>query len=1114
MSRTTFLSSIGPVAAILLAAALPLQAIEPPENAISSSLLFRAPELQISELSLGLNRVPAEQPRASRLVSSAELAQLDLRTDRFLTLATAVPLLPGAGVGNSLSWADRGQAEPKTNAELAGVAWQALKSWLVANRAALRINPSELADPPRVTVLSPNFVQIYIPRRVAGLPVRDSYLTATLRYGNLVLFGATNWGDVTALPTPSLSANEAIEALARRAAPFPVGQAWKASELAWVPVATASSLTATEAGTGLGYRLAWVIRTDFGEASGRYEALVDAARGEVLSIQDTKSYVATSRVIEGGVYPISNDNVAPDGVEQADWPMPFSSVTTPSGSVATDIGGNLPACVDGSISTGLAGTFLAMSDTCGVASLSGTGDLDFGTSTGTDCTTPGVGGAGNTHASRSGYFEINMIKAMARGQLPNNAWLTQQLTANMNITQTCNANWNGATVNFFRSGGGCNNTGELAGVFDHEWGHGMDNNDAVPTVSFPGEGIADVYASLRLDDSCMGRNFRATACGGYGNPCTTCTGVRDIDWDKHTGHAPFTMANADACGPGNSNGPCGGSVHCEGQVYSQAVWDLWNRDLVGGTFNFNLDVAREMATQLTYRGASGVGTWFACTPGSGGCGNPAGCGCAATSGYQQYLTADDDNGNLADGTPHMQALFDAFSRHGIACTTPTVTTAGCSGTPTEVPVVTATAQDRGVALSWTASTGATGYRVYRSDGVFSCSFGKQLLATVSGTSYVDSGLKNGRSYYYQVVPMGTNDECFAVASTCTTATPVSGANVTGVAAQATVQMLTGDSDPFLDNCETARVTLPVSNIGSTTLTNVRILNVTSPSHPSTTFVTTFPSAITPSLTSCANVNATFDFVGGGLTAGSPLTFDVELTSDELAPGSRMATVSFVLIEGDFQNFATKTFNFDTTTEGWTTVMGTFLRDNAGGGANSTPFYMRSSTFLDNQCDVVRSPVIRLNSNSTMTLSNNLNIETMSGGQWWDRANIGIRPIGSETRTLVTPSTGRLYNASGIGGTCGTENQAGWAGVNATWATSTWDATALQSATFATQPIQLEVRYGTDSSVNNFGFRVDEVQLTNVDVQVADAQSDVCTSTVIFLDGFESGNTSAWAQTVP
>ncbi len=1094
---------------LLLAA--PLGAVETPESSPLTRLQFKAPELSISELSVPAVAVDdAEQrSRVQQLVSDANLAHFDLRTGRFTTLMPAVPLVAGSGVGNRIT----STTAARSKTEIGSEAWNALRSWLVANQAALRLDLNEMAEVPRITVINPDFIQIYSPRRVAGLPVRDSFFTATIKYGNLILLGTMNWGDVAGSPIASVSEQDARAAMARYTAPLDPGQSWKSSELVWLPISKAESLSVAALGQGLDHRLVWVVRGKFGEVDGRYEALVDAENGDLLAFEDTRHYAATSRTVEGGVYPVSNDGMAPDGVEQADWPLPFSNVVTPSGTVATDIGGNLPACVDGSISSTLSGPFLVMNDNCGAASLSSTGDLDFGTSGGTDCTTPGIGGTGNTHASRSGFFELNMIKAMARGQLPNNTWLTEPLTANMNISATCNAGWNGAQVSFFRSGGGCNNTGELAGVFDHEWGHGMDDNDGVPTVSSPGEGIADLYASLRLDDSCIGRNFRATNCGGYGNPCTMCSGVRDIDWAKHTANTPFTMANADACGPGNSNGPCGGSVHCEGQVYSQAVWDLWNRDLVGVPFNLSLDVAREVATQLTYRGASGVATWFACSPGTGGCNNAAGCGCGATSGYQQYLAADDDNGNLADGTPHMQALFNAFSRHGIACTTPTVTTAGCTGTPTSVPVVTATPVDRGVTLSWTSSAGASGYRVYRTDGVFACSFGKQLLATVAGTSYQDDGLKNGRAYSYQVVPMGAADECFSVASSCTTATPVAGANFSAVPSQATLTLLSGDSDPFLDNCESAQVTVPISNIGAGSVSNLRIVAASSPSHPATTILTTFPATVTASLASCAEVSASFDFSAADLDPGETLILEFELTSDELSPLTRLVEVSFSAIEGDLQNFASKTFTFESDTEGWTTEAGTFQRDSAGGGANSTAFYMESSSFLDDQCDVVRSPVLRLNAGSTMTLFNNFNIEAFDG-QWWDRANIGIRPVGSSIRTVVEPSSGRPYNAESIGGTCGTDGQDGWAGASPSWDDSVWTSTALQTGTFAGQLIQLEVRFGTDASVNNFGFRFDELTLTDVDLFTADTQSNFCASNLLFSDGFETGNTNNWSLVFP
>uniref|UniRef100_UPI00325FA66F hypothetical protein n=1 Tax=Sphingomonas sp. TaxID=28214 RepID=UPI00325FA66F len=65
----------------------------------------------------------------------------------------------------------------------------------------------------------------------------------------------------------------------------------------------------------------------------------------------------------------------------------------------------------------------------------------------------------------------------------------------VNINQTCNAVWNGSAVNFYKSGGGCNNTGEIAGVFLHEWGHGLDQNDG-GGFDNPSEAYADVTSIM------------------------------------------------------------------------------------------------------------------------------------------------------------------------------------------------------------------------------------------------------------------------------------------------------------------------------------------------------------------------------------------------------------------------------------------------------------------------------------------------------------------------------------------------------------------------------------------------------------------------------------------
>jgi hypothetical protein len=719
----------------------PSLAVQPPDGRPQDALVFDHPDVYVRQINAAAGAIPGfvADEGFRRLGSPLESSFVDVRTGRWARLQPVTPLIPGAGVGNRLTWEALGRRSPPTDAELSALAWDAFAGWLARHAGQLRIDPSEVVAPGRVTVFSPDHIHVWAPRRVGGVEVRGAWLSATIRHGNLVLFGVENWGDVDGLAIAELPVELAERALDRHAAATGLGKRWKETELAWVPISTTDAPSLDAVGRGLGYRLAWVFRQDFGAPGAQFEAMVDARDGTVLSVRDTIHYgAATPRRVVGGVLPVSNDGTPPDGIEQAGWPLPFASVTAGPETLIGDAGGNLSVCVDGTISNNLSGPAVRMSDQCGAISLSSSSVLDFGASAGTDCITPGFGGAGNTHSSRSGFFEINQLKSMARSHLPGNVWLQGQLTSNMNIPSSCNAFWDGSTINFYRSSATCRNTGEIAGIFDHEWGHGMDNNDAVPTIANPGEGIADIYASLRLSTSCIGRGFRLTGpCGGYGNPCDTCTGVRDIDWMKRALDTPTTVTWIDAnCGSGGA--PCGGGVHCEGAVYSEAVWDLWNRDLTAGAFGYTLDHAREIATQLTYRGGTAVGSWFTCSQGSGGC--------AATNGYLLYLAADDDDGNINNGTPHMSAIRAAFDRHGIACVSPTVTDSGCAGTPTGAPVVVGTARDRGARLSWGAVAGANGYRVYRTDGVFGCDFGKVLVGETDGLEFVDTGLQNGREY--------------------------------------------------------------------------------------------------------------------------------------------------------------------------------------------------------------------------------------------------------------------------------------------------------------------------------------------------------------------------------
>jgi len=712
--------------------------------------VLRHPDLDIPAFNQEVRELPAQaaaqaRQRLARLGVAEESARVDQRGGRFVTLLPTTPLVPGRGVGNNLRWTDLKVATPQTRAAAEQAAWNSFRGFLEANQADLGIDASELGNHRIASHNGGDLFQIWVGRTFDGIPVRGSSIIATIGQGNLSLMSTERWGDrPKASNRPQIDADEAFLAAESYLAPVTVTREWGKPEQVWVPMANGQ--VPQGVGNGYRYQLVWSIKVEVDGDQGSWELLVDAHTGEVLANEDQNAYAEA----KGGVYPKTNDGIVPDGAEQPGWPMPWMFV----GSATTDTGGNYN--LTGSQTATFNGPYVNMADNCGTDSLTQTGGIDWGTSGGTDCTTPGFGGTGNTHSSRSGFYELNRIKEMARSQLPSNSWLQAKLTANMNINNTCNAFWNGSTVNFYRSGGGCANTGEIAAVFDHEWGHGMDANDVVGGIASPsGEGVADIYSALRLEDSCIGRNFTTSNCSGNGDPCLNCTGVRDIDYLKRQSGNPHTYTW--------SNSNCGGSVHCVGAVYSEAVWSLWKRKLPT-LYGIDNNTAHEIVTRLTYIGAGATSTWFSGGPPNGGCGG--------TSGYMNYLAADDDNGNLNDGTPHMTAIYQSFNDQQIACQTPTVQDSGCASTPTAAPNVTATPGNNSVALSWGSIAGASSYEVFRAEGIFQCDFGKVKIASTTGTSFTDTGLQNGRDYSYVVIPKGSSAACFGSASACDTVQPV------------------------------------------------------------------------------------------------------------------------------------------------------------------------------------------------------------------------------------------------------------------------------------------------------------------------------------------------------
>jgi trimeric autotransporter adhesin len=680
-----FLSKPLPILAILAALAVPslsfaIQPSEQPGPVRLNANAFTTAELDVHP-SPEIYKIGADVT-ALRVMDSFfnhHSAEWEVRWDRRsnranLIQGAGVPLLPGRG--NNLTRAD---LPVKVAGEIRLADVEALVRGFMGRFPELfnAEGSTFRLDPQRSVKVGPDgdlwFIELQ--QVHAGLPVDGASLFFRINNGNLVQFGSENVAPVFAPAKPRLDAAAAFQK-ALAATGFKLSEVSEIVEpgrLKYVPVLTRGERPAEAftgiPGTGYQHRLVWEIAFRRQGEAATWQALVNARSGKVLEILDRNYYVTAQ--VSGGIYPETNTDA------EVVRSFPFNNVTN-GAAKTTDAAGNYDYS-GGTATSTLNGKYIKITDNCGAISLSDstTGNLAFGTGAGTDCTTPG-GGAGNTHSARSGFYHLTNINRKASSFLPANAWLNGLLTANMNINSTCNAFWNGTTVNFYRSGGGCSNTGEIAAVFLHEWGHGADaNTGGAASDKGTGEAVGDTFAFLETKSSCIGKNFQpGVNCAN----CTACTGVRDVKEFSTQGTRtiarPSTVAdnNGINCDRyscpyyqfifiGAYQGPMGYEGHCESYIASSANWDL----------------AQQLITRYgtTAGWAAMDAIWYkSLTPSksayrvvSGGKCNPAATvdGCGANNWYTVYLTADDNDGNLANGTPNACRIWDAFTAHGIAC---------------------------------------------------------------------------------------------------------------------------------------------------------------------------------------------------------------------------------------------------------------------------------------------------------------------------------------------------------------------------------------------------------------------------------------------------------------
>ena len=221
-------------------------------------------------------------------------------------------------------------------------------------------------------------------------------------------------------------------------------------------------------------------------------------------------------------------------------------------------------------------------------------------------------------AQTNTYIHAAIAKEYARELAPDLAWLDERLPINVNINDSCNAFSDGNSINFFRSGDGCANTGQLADVVYHEFGHSLHTNSIIEGVGrFDGahsEGLSDFLAASITGDPAMGRGFFQSA-----GP------LRHIDLPDRENSWPEDVAG----------------IHFTGLIFAGAMWDL--RKLLITRLGPTEGAA--LSSRLFYA------TLQRATD--------------IPSTYFEVLVEDDDNGDLSDGTPNICDINTAFGIHGL-----------------------------------------------------------------------------------------------------------------------------------------------------------------------------------------------------------------------------------------------------------------------------------------------------------------------------------------------------------------------------------------------------------------------------------------------------------------
>ena len=229
---------------------------------------------------------------------------------------------------------------------------------------------------------------------------------------------------------------------------------------------------------------------------------------------------------------------------------------------------------------------------------------------------------------RSAYFHVNIVHDYMKTKFPTFTGLDFSLPTNVDLTSgSCNAFYNGSSINFYAEGAGCTSYASVGDVVYHEYGHGINDFYYQSIGNFwqngaMGEGYSDIWALGITNNPILGEGTSTADPTNF---------IRRYDIDPQV--YPDDIS---------------GGVHQDGEIIAGAWWDLGQ---IWGDLQQMMDL-------------------FAATYDAGITGPNGTEGDVYVDILIEALTLDDapingGDGDITNGTPNDIDIITAFDIHGI-----------------------------------------------------------------------------------------------------------------------------------------------------------------------------------------------------------------------------------------------------------------------------------------------------------------------------------------------------------------------------------------------------------------------------------------------------------------